>query len=612
MCHKKILNYLSVFVFLFSFNLLADDDPLKESIEERNSKKIAEIEKAEDVIMPKGAVHKGVERQAPDFTQEFKAHDLQRPVFLNIDESDYEKAVRNLLKPVKSSVVVTGENGVGKSAFVDTIAYRISNGDVPKLNGYRVLFLESGNLSAGSEHPGVLEKKIQGMVDFSRENKVVWVIDEIHSLRGQGTHSNNSNDVFQWLKPYLTQGILKIIGMSTHDEFKEAFGGDPALADRFREVKLTEPTGLELVERVKSWTKTYYDAEIDDKFIERAISYSNEYNAIGNQPRKAIDLITEVFSILDFKDIPRSEINIYWLTEGVKSLWDVGDFYFDHEEKRKKLNRLPTVVSYKILGQDAAIKTLIDQTEYSFYNINKKDRPKIGVMNLGPKGTGKTESVYALAEALELPLVRILMSDYSTPGPGSVEDLKKRIYQALNKNAFSILFFDEFEKAPIEIQNSLLDILDKGRFVVRLSMDTSNTSKKSIKVDVRKASIVMASNAGADYIMRSTGPQKSGIGFSPEVNETKFSMTEFVQHARADGLSPYVLDRLKPAVYFPIEKGSFQKILGNEIDAMLDQIEKENKVRIKVYQTDRTELLDYMVEMYYRPTISIRMIDTIF
>lgn len=567
----------------------------------------------EEFVQPNGALGRALALQAPDFVDEFKLSDINNPIFLDVDMEARERILRNLLKPTISSVVITGESGVGKSGIVDSIAYDITKTrNIPeRLKGYRVFYLDIGRLSEGSEHPGRLEKKIEEMVDFSKRAKVIWVIDEIHGLRGQGTHQHNSNDIFQWLKPHMTRGYVKIIGMSTHDEFNDAFSGDTALRERFHEVKIEEPKGGTLIKRLRNWVKAHYGVVIADRLLEMAVQYSEEYNAVGRQPRKATLLLEEAFALLEFRGEKHEDLNPYWLTEAVKDIWHIPEAYFDPDEKRALMEKLPSILRSRIQGQEAALDVLLQQAQYAFYGLQKFDRPRLGVLLVGPSGTGKTESIYAFSEAMGVPLERIMMSDFSTAGMGAIEDLKHRIFQAVNRNAFSVLFFDEMEKAPEPIQNALLDLLDKGQFSVRVNLKTDGVTKRTLQVDIRRATVVMASNAGQSYIREASGPSRPTMGFTHDSSTQQIERSRLEEEMVRDGLSLPVLDRMKLAIYRPLDQTTYGEVVRTKWEQAVAQFAKDSGVRIRYEASELDRLIEFLTERYYEPSLSTRKVDDI-
>ncbi|MCB0419588.1 MAG: AAA family ATPase [Bdellovibrionales bacterium] len=550
--------------------------------------------------------------KAPSFAHPFDPQHASTPIFTDIDPTVREKILRSLMKPEIGSVAVLAENGVGKSTIVNAIAYDIIFDNVPdKLKYHDVFFIDIGALSKGSERPGVLEAKVQEIIDLSREEKIIWVVDEVHSLRGQGTHEGNSSDVFQWLKPWMTAGVIKVIGMSTPDEFNGAFSGDPALEDRFSRVLITPPKGEALIKNITNWVKARYGQMLDRQIVVTAIKYAEQFNAIGHQPRKTTLLLQEAFSLLDFRD-SKEAMSILTLMEAAMSEWNISEAYFDPDARANLIAELPEKLEQRIVGQPQAKKAIVDETSFAYSGVNNPKTPRVKITLPGPRGTGKTEIVFAYGEAMELPVHRIMMSQYATPRGGDIDKLKNEIYSAVNKNAFVVLFFDELEKCPIEVQDALLDILDHGRFTVKRNTDTTGRNQRTITVDVSKTSVFFATNAGEAEIMNADIVRPRGIGFAAETKSLEISSSQMREILISHNVSGPLIDRTLVVPFHPLSRQHFREVMALQLERTISEIQKNTGAEF-IYSTQMVQnMANYLTDRNYQPNMSVRRLQEIF
>lgn len=544
-------------------------------------------------------------RQGTGFAKRWQVKSSSTPVFNNINETVKKEILMTLMKPEIGSVVITGENGVGKTAMANAIAYAIQSGNVPsKLRGYSLLVVDLGALSSGGEHPGVIEAKIQEMVEISRREKVIWIMDEIHSIRGQGTHAANNNDVFQWMKPHMTNGTLRILGTSTHEEYLAAFGGDASLTDRLQEVKMPQPEGQDLILIIKNWVSARYNMDLNEQIIWQAVQLSNEYAPIGNQPRKTTTLFEQAFSILDYED-RGGDLDGDTLKEAVKLRWNIADDYFDFEKRRALVQNLGANLRKYIVEQNEAVTHIENAAKYALSKINERNGVQLALILAGPPGTGKTETVMAYGKAMKKPVHRIMMSKYATPKPGDVEELKFEIMQAIRKNPFTVLFFDEIEKCPVHIQDGLLDILDSGRFSVRMSLDTTRNNNRTVMVDVSKADVFLGTNAGTEYIF-SLSETKPGMGFNPSAESRDMNRQKLIEHMLADNVSRPLLDRTNVIPYLPLSRQGFSDVIRMKIKGLLQDFSNEHHIKILFSENELSRLSSDLTAKYYKPNLSVR------
>jgi ATP-dependent Clp protease ATP-binding subunit ClpA len=501
-----------------------------------------------------------------------------------------QQIFRSLIKKEVGSAKVLGPAGTGKTTLIKQMISELAAGRGPEaLQNTAFLMIDPAALSSGTKFVGTMDTKIGAMLALSREFKIVWVVDEAHTLRGAGAHSGNSNDIMQLLKAGLTEGYFRMIGLSTDHEWNAAFAGDPALNQRFGEVKLTEPAGDALRVILSRWMKKHSFPEMEPKVLDMIINLSSEFNAEGAQPRKGTLLIEEIFAEQSLKGTPSSPSSDEVKT-AAQRLYNLHLDHFDRAKMRARLDNMPKALSQSVIGQISAKNALVDAVTLSIAGMEDKNKPKGRKIFAGPKGQGKTELIMAFGKAMELPVARIVMTKYTSAH--QTEELKREIAQALRRNALSVLFFDEIEKAHPSIQKDLLDVLDSGRFTVT-EKSNGGSSPITVDVNVRNAYVFMATNAGANYI--DTLPEKA-----------KYNAVDMRASMHQDGLNDLVLDRMDGVVpFFYLSRQEYRQVIVTQIRSILSSYRKNN-AETQVTLENLRGFIDQTVKDSFREKMSNR------
>ena len=223
-----------------------------------------------------------------------------------------------LLYPEKDkSIVIVGDAGVGKTALVRGLSYRIQNGDVPNsLKNIRIFSINVSSLVAGTKYVGTLEEKMKNLLDEASKSKnIILFIDEIHQAIGGGKSEGNNNTVSEILKPYIDYGDVRIISATTLDEYNEYIQNDTAFKTRLKKVSISEPTEDVLFEilydLINKYNKISYsklDVSEDEKtfiinwLIESTQKKYRKYNDKASNPRLILDIIKEAYAIAAIND----------------------------------------------------------------------------------------------------------------------------------------------------------------------------------------------------------------------------------------------------------------------------------------------------------------------
>lgn len=444
-----------------------------------------------------------------------KAEEGKIDILIGRDD-EVERTIEILCRRNKNNPLYVGEPGVGKTAMVEGLALRIIKGQVPGVLKKAVIFtLDMGSLLAGTKYRGDFEERIKAVIsEIEKLPHAIIFIDEIHTIVGAGSTSGGSLDAGNLLKPALARGEFRCIGSTTYMEYHTHFEKDQALTRRFQRIDVEEPS-RDMCVKILTGLKPYYEKHhgvlYNKDAIEAAVDLSRRYINDRRLPDKAIDIIDEAgaHQKLTPRETRKITITVSDIESIVSKIAKVPIKNVGMDESRK-LRKLESALKKVIFGQDLAIESLSTAVKMSRAGLRDAKKPMGSYLFSGPTGVGKTELAAQLALIMDMELVRIDMSEYleqhsiarliGSP-PGYVGYDKAGILtEAIEKNPYSVILFDEMEKAHPDIYNLLLQMMDYGRI-------TDNNGKI---LNFRNSIIIMTTNAGAQQV------SKAPLGFGRE------------------------------------------------------------------------------------------------
>ncbi len=463
---------------------------------------------------------------------------------------EIRRAVQILSRRSKNNPVLVGEPGVGKTAVAEGLALAISRGqDCGELKNKRLVSLDLPALLAGTKYRGDFEERVKSVLrDVRRAGDVILFVDELHTIIGAGS-AEGAIDAANILKPALGRGEVQIIGATTPEEYRRHIEKDPALERRFQPVRVAEPDRAETLAMLKSLRpalEQHHHVHIGDDALCAAHDLSVRYLNERYLPDKAIDLLDEAAASVHL-DHGRPLVDAQAVAK-VLSLWT--DIPVDGltEDETMRLRDLEAALHRRIVGQEEAVSAVARAIRRGRMGLRDARRPLGSFLFLGPSGVGKTELCRALAETVygdEKAMLRLDMSEYmekhavsrligSPPGYVGYGE-GGQLTEPVRRKPWSVVLFDEIEKAHEDVWSILLQIMDDGHL----------TDAAGRKVDFRNTLIVMTSNIGAKAINERRPPLGFAGAESAEDGVRRQVMAELKQTFR-----PEFLNRIDETLIF--------------------------------------------------------------
>ena len=465
-------------------------------------------------------------------------------------DEEIRRSVQILSRRSKNNPVLIGEPGVGKTAVAEGIATYIAGSDAPdSMAGKRLVALDLPALLAGTKYRGDFEERVKAVLkDVKKAGDVILFIDEMHTMIGAGS-AEGAIDAANILKPALGRGEVQIIGATTPEEYRRHIEKDAALERRFQPVKIAEPSrsdSLKMLGAVRQGLEKHHGVKISDAALTAAVDLSARYINDRFLPDKAIDLADEAAAHIRVSGgglVTAEDI------AGVVSLWTGIPVANLSADETKRLCNMESILHRRVIGQNEAVTAVSRAIRRGRVGLSDPNRPIGSFLFLGPTGVGKTELCRALAEAVfgeSEAMIRLDMSEYmekhavskligSPPGYVCYED-GGQLTERVRRKPWSVVLFDEIEKAHEDVWGILLQIMDDGRL----------TDSAGRVVSFRNTIIVMTSNVGA----KSISDGRPRMGFTPDGGDEAQLMRARINEELRRTFKPEFLNRIDETIVF--------------------------------------------------------------
>lgn len=503
-------------------------------------------------------------------------------------DQEVSRMIQVLSRKTKNNPVLVGDAGVGKTALAYGLAQRIANGAIPyELKEMRVLELDMMSVVAGTRFRGDFEERMNQIIDdIEADGQIILFVDELHTIMGSGSGIDSTLDAANILKPALSRGTLHMVGATTQEEYQKHIEKDAALSRRFAKILIEEPNtedAYQILMGLKLSYETYHNVSISNEAVKTAVKMAHRYLTSKNLPDSAIDLLDEASAAVqnmvkksapetltpidqalingDMKKVSRllakeakgqmrkpTPVTEDDILATLSKLSGIPLEKLTQADSKKYLN-LEKELHKRVIGQDAAVTAISRAIRRNQSGIRTGKRPIGSFMFLGPTGVGKTELAKALAEVLfddEAALIRFDMSEYmekfaasrlNGAPPGYVGyDEGGELTQKVRNKPYSVLLFDEVEKAHPDIFNVLLQVLDDGIL----------TDSRGRKVDFSNTIIIMTSNLGATALR-----DDKTVGFGvKDIHQDHQAMEKRILEELRKTYRPEFINRIDEKVVF--------------------------------------------------------------
>ena len=493
-------------------------------------------------------------------------------------EDEIQRVIQILGRRRKNNPMLVGDPGVGKSAIVEGIAIKITNGDIPPaLADKRLISLDLGSIVAGTKYRGDFEKRLKSIInEVAASPDVILFIDEFHTIVGAGGASG-SLDAANMLKPALARGDIQCIGATTMDEFRKIVEKDGALDRRFQKI-VVEHTDIQqtisILGKLKANYEKHHNVAYTDEALEACVRMSERYISDRCLPDKAIDAMDEAGSMVRLKNPKRIGIvTAEDVAEVISKMTGIPSGRVAEGESAR-LVKMREKISRRIIGQDDAIDKVVRAIQRNRAGIKDPGKPIGTFMFFGPTGVGKTQLAKSLAEFLfdsEENMIRLDMSEYmekfnvsrligAPPGYVGFEE-GGQLSERVRRKPYCVVLLDEIEKAHPDVFNLLLQVMDEGRL----------TDSNGRTVSFRNTILIMTSNVGS----RELDEYGSGVGFNTAGRNVQVNRKSVLEKAVKKAFPPEFINRVDEQVFFnPLTKEDIGKIIDIELKGLKQRVQQ--------------------------------------
>nr|QEM01820.1 ATP-dependent Clp protease ATP-binding subunit [Nephromyces sp. ex Molgula occidentalis] len=527
----------------------------------------------------------------------------------NINIIERKKLLTSLIdilsKKLKNNPILIGEPGTGRSSLIYSLIKKINENKAPdSLKNKEIRFLNLSSLIKVSQYKGDLEETFNLLINISKtEKNLILICLDIHCLfnlfNSHNTNSEDNNSFLSLFKTTFEKNEIQLIGITTPKEYTKLIKTNTNLEQFFDTIIINEPKDDELFDIINiasNSLENFHNIKYSPYIISEVINLSKTYLKNKIFPNKALEVL-DLASIYHIQNSNSKTLSFNSIYKAISNLSNLPENIINKtNNKNDIILNLESKLKQFIFGQDRAIEQISNTLKITYLGLKQKNKPLGSWILAGPSGTGKTELAKKLAEILfgsEKEMIRFDMSEYMEKhslskligtAPGYIGYGEGgQLTEAVNNKPYSVVLFDEIEKAHPDITNIMLQILDDGRL----------TDSKGKHIDFSNTIILFTSNLGCPKTVKNLG-----------INNYNKYLSKSILDSVSKYFKPEFLNRLNDTLIFkPLGINNLIYISTKFLNLLQEQL-IENQTNISLFINKEVKV--FLSKLAYNPIYGAR------